>query len=141
MRTAGYTLIELMLTVTLIGILAAVARPKLSLVIRKTQEARTKENLAAMRQALAHYYTDRDGKYPLDNLASLVAGNYLVKIPDKATPPYHPEGNSVSAGPLSAQTDSAGDWFYVNAPNDAAFGSVMVNCVHMTLGGAVWSSL
>lgn len=138
-RIGGFTLIELMLAVTLMAILAAIAIPNTSRLIRKSQEARTKCNLGSLRAVLTLYYTDHEGLYPTDHLESLVP-RYLARIPLKFTPIHHPEGNSVSAGASSDQTDSLGDWFYVNDPNDSNFGYIIVNCIHLDSSGKVWSS-
>jgi prepilin-type N-terminal cleavage/methylation domain-containing protein len=139
-NSEGFTLVELMIAISMIGILSAVAVPKFSRLIRQSQEARTRGNLHMLRAALTLYYTDR-GTMPTDDLRSLVQGGYLDRIPLKYTPGYHPEGNSVSAGPIASQSDSRGDWFYVNDPSEPRYGEVMVNCFHTTLGDVTWSSL
>src|ERR1700747_1983586 len=78
----GFTLIELMIVVAIIGILAAIAIPKFSQLITKSNEANTKGNLGAMRSALSIYYGDMEGLYPTDNLAILTTSNkYLTSIP------------------------------------------------------------
>jgi len=139
MDRKGFTLIELMIVVSIVGILAAIAVPRYAETIRRSQEARTKGNAAMFNEAIAMYYTDR-GIYPTDNLASLIP-QYLDRIPLKYTPSYHPEGNSVQAGPDAAMTDSTGDWYYFNLPGEANYGRVVVNCIHHDLSGRVWSSL
>lgn len=136
----GFTLIELTLAICIMTVLASVAYPKIANSIRTAQEARTKGNLHVLKMAIAVYYTNHEGAYPTDNLTSLVVENALARIPLKYTPPYHPEGNSVSAGPKSAQSASRGDWFYINDHNDPDFGQVMVNCVHQDMRGRIWTA-
>ena len=63
----GFTLIELMIVVAIIGILAAIAIPKFAQLITKSNEANTKGNLGAMRSALSIYYRDMEGWYPTDS--------------------------------------------------------------------------
>jgi prepilin-type N-terminal cleavage/methylation domain-containing protein len=137
--TKGFTLIELMLIVTIIGILAAIAVPQLSGLIRKTQEAATKSNLGALRAAISHYMVDNDGRYPADNLQSLVDGGYINKIPNVRTPPYHPGGNVVEGGSVSGWAASPAHWYYFNNPNEPMwYGHIVVNCSHPDLKGKPW---
>src|ERR1035441_4747113 len=71
----GFTLIELMIAVTIIGILAAIAVPMYGNLIAKSHEGSTKANLGAIRSALSIYSGDNDAGYPRDggNLNSLTA--------------------------------------------------------------------
>ena len=134
---AGFTLIELMLAVAIIGVLAAVAVPQYGQLIRKSREATTLGNLATLRAGIA-MYTAENGRPPTDNLASIVAAGHLARIPRKDTPPYHGPGNTVSAGPASDQPASNGSWFYFNVPEEPKFGRVEVNCEHRDLKGQRW---
>src|SRR3982751_2560724 len=78
----GFTLIELMIVVAIIGILAAIAIPKFSQLITKSNEANTKGNLGALRSALSIYYGDMEGWYPQDDLSVLaVSSRYMGVIP------------------------------------------------------------
>src|SRR5436853_5565234 len=79
----GFTLIELMIVVAIIGILAAIAIPKFSQLITKGNEANTKGNLGAIRSALSIYYGDTEGYYPVDSgLTGLTANSkYMTNIP------------------------------------------------------------
>jgi len=75
---AGFSLIELIVVVTIIGILASVAVVQVRNVQRKAQEAALKDNLFEMRKAIDNFYADKQ-RYPND-LNELVP-NYLRKIP------------------------------------------------------------
>ena len=75
---AGFSLIELIVVVTIIGILASVAVVQVRNVQRKAQEAALKDNLFEMRKAIDNFYADKQ-RYPND-LTELVP-NYLRKIP------------------------------------------------------------
>src|SRR6266566_9732612 len=79
----GFTLIELMIVVAIIGILAAIAIPKFSQLITKSNEANTKGNLGALRSALSIYYGDMEGWYPTDTLTTSLtsSGKYMTTIP------------------------------------------------------------
>jgi len=135
----AFTLIELMLTVAIIGILAAIAYPQFAQLTRKAWEGKTKANLGVIRSALSIYYGDEEGIYPTDNLASLIP-RYLASIPMQDTRPYHQIGNDVGNGDAVAQQSSRNSWFYYSVPGDPLWGKIIVNCDHQDLKGQVWSS-
>ncbi len=95
----------------------------------------------ALRAAIGIYFTDHEGQYPLDNLTSLVSGNYLLEIPPEHTPPYHPGGNVVGAGPAAGQGADPSNWYYFNVQSEQRFGTVVINCNHQDMNGNVWESL
>jgi general secretion pathway protein G len=75
----GFTLLELLVVMTIIGILAAIAVPALKNSPQRAREATLKEDLFAMRSVIDQYHGDK-GNYPAD-LATLVTDGYLRKIP------------------------------------------------------------
>lgn len=77
-RQSGFSLIELMVVVTIIGILAGVAIVNIQNAQRKAREAALKDNLYKMRQAIDNFYADKQ-HFPAE-LTELVP-NYIKKIP------------------------------------------------------------
>lgn len=61
-RRSGFTLIELMLVVAIIGLLAAIAVPKFAKMVIKAKEASTRGKLGSVRSALSIYYADNVGR-------------------------------------------------------------------------------
>lgn len=80
---SGFTLLELIVVIAIVGILAAVAMPKLKDVPRKARESVLKTNLHTLRDVIDQHYGDK-GRYPA-SLEALVEGGYLRKIPDDIT--------------------------------------------------------
>lgn len=75
---SGFSLIELIVVVTIIGILAAAALLNLRYAQRKAREAALKDNLFQMRKAIDNFYADKQ-RYP-GSLEELVP-NYIRRIP------------------------------------------------------------
>jgi general secretion pathway protein G len=79
MAKKGFTLIEILIVVTLIGILVAIMVPQYKYSVLRAKEAVLKENLFQMRDAINKYYFDKK-KYP-GGLEDLVSARYLREIP------------------------------------------------------------
>jgi general secretion pathway protein G len=75
----GFTLVELMVVMLIIGILAAIAVPSYVSSIKSAREAVLREDLHVMREAIDSYTMDKD-KAP-DSLDDLVQAGYLKSIP------------------------------------------------------------
>ena len=111
----GFTLIELMIVVAIIGILAAVAVPKFADLVTKSKEASVKGALGAVRSALSIYYGDTEGTYPSNLFTALTTGNK-----------YMPSaGGAPSLGRFELPSNNNGNpghktGFYSNATAEAA---------------------
>lgn len=80
----GFTLLELMIVMAIMGILITIAQPNLKQSIVRAREAVLREDLYQIRDAMDQYYAD-NGKYPAQ-LADLInksekAKSYLRGIP------------------------------------------------------------
>jgi general secretion pathway protein G len=76
----GFTLIEIIIVLVLIGILVSIISPIYRSAVIRAREAVLKENLFQVRDAIGKYYNDKH-KYPT-SLDDLVTYKYLRKIPD-----------------------------------------------------------
>lgn len=136
----GFTLIELMIVVAIIGILAAIAIPKFADLIRKANEGATRGSMGALRSALSIYYGDMEGQYPGDLSSLTVNQKYMKSIPTVKVPPHHPDNNSVqNSTNQSADGFASGGWGYNNAPTNTNFGTLWVNCTHTDTRSKMWS--
>ena len=79
-HSAGFTLIELMIVMAIIGILAVIAIPKFTTAIKMAREAVLKEDLHVMRAAIDSYTMDKQ-KAP-QTLDDLIQDGYLKSVPE-----------------------------------------------------------
>ena len=75
----GFTLIELMVVMAIIGTLLAIVAPRYFGSVEQARETALKQDLAVMREAIGQFHGDLN-RYP-DNLNELVAKRYLKRIP------------------------------------------------------------
>ena len=75
----GFTLIELMIVVSIVGILATIAVPSYQSSVIKARETVLRQDLFTLRELLDHHRADK-GKYP-PSLDGLVTTGYLRTLP------------------------------------------------------------
>lgn len=102
----GFTLVELLIVMTLLVLLASITMPSYRNAVQRSREATLKEDLFRMREAIDQYYADKT-KYPA-SLQDLVTDGYLRDIPKDpitdskdtwTTVPAEPDPNNPSAEP------------------------------------------
>ena len=135
----GFTLIELMIVVAIIGILAAIAIPKFGDLIHKSNEGASRGNLGAVRSALSIYYSDMEGQYPAQLLGLTVNGKYLKDLPSAWAPNYHQATTSQQVFSVSPVISDYGGWMYDDRRDVGTYGNVFINCIHTDTKGKAWS--
>ena len=78
-KERGFTLVELMVVLTIIGLLISIVVPDYVGRTRRAEEAVLMQNLATLRDALDKHYADA-GRYPA-TLEELVSKHYLRALP------------------------------------------------------------
>jgi prepilin-type N-terminal cleavage/methylation domain-containing protein len=164
-KSKGFTLIELMVVVVILGILAVVVAPRIPDLVKKAQEGATKGALATMRSTLNIYYSDQEGFYPVtsvnttvtDEMNAVLVPKYIKKIPDIRIPTAHPGTTisgvygypSIPTASGSVQNDGSNAWGYCGQPTitvggqttaNPDYGNIIVNCGHNDTKGNPWLS-
>jgi general secretion pathway protein G len=97
-RRRGFTLIEILIVISIIGILITLAQPSYNRAVTAAKEATLKENLFILRDVIDQYYADNT-KYP-ESLNELVERGYIRRLPKDPV------------------TGAADTWLIVNATDD-----------------------
>lgn len=138
LKQKGFTLIELMIVVAIIGILAAIAIPRFADMLEKSREGSTKGNLGSFKSAASIYYGDHEGIWPVNvtnvNSTAHRFSQYLEVIPPvkvtgkfdnnvlSAVSPAYQGAGVAQVITNSVPTDATTGWMY-----DSTTGNVYVN--------------
>ncbi len=158
----GFTLVELMIVIAIIGILAGIAVPRYMNFLKRSKEGATKGSLGALRSALNIYYADTEFYFP--EIIAIDPGwpnwlytadgygwqvhndfkNYLDDIPncDIGPPPSAPiptrntvwhQGIQWSSTTPTPANDDVGWWFYRST--DAVTGLTTTARIYINVKG------
>lgn len=78
-RIRAFTLVELLVSLAIVGLLLSVAVPRYFKALQKSRETVLVENLHGLRASIQKFYSDR-GRYPT-TLTELVEERYFSAIP------------------------------------------------------------
>lgn len=117
-KASGFTLIELVITMVIAAILAAVAIPAYSSYVRKAQRTEAKTALLDIASLEERYYSTNNqySQAPADlgytattaNTLTLASGNYIITLSAVAPTPLNPATYSMTAN-VVAGTNQAKD--------------------------------
>jgi len=141
---------ELMIVVAIISILALILLPKFAQLIIRSKESAIQGHLGVIRSAIAIYYSDNEGVYPINMANGLTTNSkYLATLPFPQIPsvdtqgnPGHSNLNGVLQGDgtviAPGEPNPVNNWYYIN--QGTFVGMVVVNCTHNDTKGRIWSS-
>ena len=106
-KFAGFSLMELMITVAIVGILASIAYPSYQEQVAKSRRAEASGALLSAAQALERYYT-ANGRYTTTPAGSTLPSVFSATVPENGTAYYNIAASSASANAFTLKASRAG---------------------------------
>jgi len=111
-HSRGFSLIELVIVVVIMGIISAIAIPRLSRGARNAGASAVKSNLAGLRNAIELYAAEHDGNYPGTTIAAQLtqysnATGTTTSATKTATEVYGPYLKDIPPQPVGTNKDDA----------------------------------
>ncbi len=128
-KKKAFTLIEILVVVTIIGLLAGVGAVTYSQFIKQSRDARRKADFELIRSALEQYRADNDAYPSASQSDGLWPGEPLpANCDETATPPIPCYMNKVPQDPL------IGHYYWYNTLSDGSYklGSFLETSTHAT---------
>ena len=143
-RATGFTLIELMITVAIVSVIAAVAIPAYTKQIQKNNRAVGKARLAQAAQLLERFYSDNNSYYVDVSGGNLVKGTAstaagfakLMNVPSGTTVYSGTNNESTSSYTVTLDTTTNGINTFILTATPQGNQTADTQCANLTLTNA-----